>query len=446
MNVPVLDLKRQYESIQSKIDTAVLEVIRSAKYVLGPYVKEFEEKAAAYCGAKHAIGVASGTDALLLSLKALDIGPGDCVILPSFTFFATAGVVHNVGATPVFCDIDPQTFNLDPMHLRRILEGARCSSPVASGSNSRNHSAEKGLSATSHKPYATNTAVRFRAIIPVHLYGQIADMNEINAIAEEFELAVVEDAAQAIGATYRKEEQQVAGGTLPVETTVSDKRDPVSLQAALYKPQATGNGALPRAGTLGDLGCFSFYPTKNLGAYGDGGMITTNNDDLADKIRMLRVHGSRPKYYHRMVGVNSRLDAIQAAILSVKLNYLDSWSKARAEVADRYDEALSQVEGITTPLRVPGRSHIFHQYTLRITDGRRDGLKEHLQEQGIGSMIYYPVSLHLQECFSHLGYCEGQLPESESASREVLSLPIFPELTIEEQGNVVNAIKAFMEG
>ena len=245
-------------------------------------------------------------------------------------------------------------------------------------------------------------------------------MGVVKEIAQEYGLAVVEDAAQAIGATYL--------GGAPNEP---------------YEPNELG--AAPRAGTLGDLGCFSFYPTKNLGAYGDGGMITTNNDELADKLRMLRVHGSRPKYYHRMVGVNSRLDAIQAAILSVKLNHLDSWSIARAEVADRYDEALSQVDWITTPFRAPGRSHIFHQYTLRIADGRRDELKEHLKEQGIGSMIYYPVPLHLQECFSHLGYAEGQLPESESASREVLSLPIFPELTLEEQEHVVMAIKTCCE-
>ncbi len=445
MNVPVLDLKRQYAAIKDEIDTAILDVVASTQFVLGPHVKAFEESAAAYCGAKHAIGVASGTDALLLSLKALGIGPGDSVILPSFTFFATAGIVHNVGATPVFCDIDPQTFNLDPAHLRHILEGARGSLPVARGDNSSSSGSELDVSSTGYKPQATSHGLRFRAIIPVHLYGQIADMNEINAIAEEFELAVVEDAAQAIGATYQKEEQQVAGGTLPVGMTASDKRDLVAPQATLYKPPSTGHGPSARAGTLGDLGCFSFYPTKNLGAYGDGGMITTNNDELADKIRMLRVHGSRPKYYHRMVGINSRLDAIQAAILGVKLRHLDAWSTARGEVADRYDDALSQVEGITPPLRVPGRSHIFHQYTIRIANGRRDELKEYLKEQGIGSMIYYPVSLHLQECFSHLGYREGQLPESEKASREVLSLPIFPELTIEEQQNVVKAIKAFFE-
>ena len=379
MNVPVLDLQRQYESIRGELDAKILEVVRSGKYVLGPYVKEFEDAAAAYCGCKHAIGVASGTDALLLSLKALGVGPGDAVILPSFTFFATAGVVHNVGATPVFCDIDPKTFNLDTDHLREILS--------AGPTNSTNST--------------------FRAIIPVHLYGQMADMEEILRTADEYRLAVVEDAAQAIGATY----------------TSSD-------------------GTTAKAGTMGDLGCFSFYPTKNLGAYGDGGMVTTNDDALAETVRMLRVHGAKPKYYHHRVGVNSRLDAIQAAILGVKLQHLDDWSAARRAVADRYDDALSNIDGVAAPVRVDGRSHIFHQYTVRVADGRRDMAREALTEAGIGSMIYYPVPLHLQACFAHLGYREGQLPASERASHEVLSLPIFPELSDDERQEVIDAIKA----
>lgn len=457
MPVPVLDLKRQYAAIKDEIDAAILDVVASAQFVLGPHVKAFEEAAADYCGAKHAIGVASGTDALLLSLKALDIGPGDSVILPSFTFFATAGVVHNVGATPVFCDIDPQTFNLDPDHLRHILEGARGSSHVVSGDNSKSFGSEQGSSSTSYAPQATSRDLRFRAVIPVHLYGQIADMDEITAIAKEFGLAVVEDAAQAIGAEYWKEEQQVAGGTLPVGTTEADRTDEVPPQATLDKPQASSDplatnhklqaaGSEPSArsaGTLGDLGCFSFYPTKNLGAYGDGGMITTNDDELADKIRMLRVHGAKPKYFHRMVGFNSRLDAIQAAILSVKLRHLDAWSTARGELADRYDEDLSGLEGLITPFRAETRSHIFHQYTIRVLNGRRDELREHLKEQGIGTMIYYPIPLHLQDCFSHLECREGQLPQSESASHEVLSLPIFPELTAEEQENVIESMRTF---
>lgn len=378
MNVPVLDLKRQYEAIKAEMDAAILDVVGSTKFVLGPYVADFEEKAAAYCEVRHAIGVASGTDALLLSLRALGIGPGDAVILPSFTFFATAGVVHNVGATPIFCDIDPRTFNLDVDHVRELLGNPEASSKA-------------------------------KAIIPVHLYGQISDMDEVLAIAKEHGLAVVEDAAQAIG-------------------------------AACDMP----NG-LAKAGTIGDLGCFSFYPTKNLGAYGDAGMVITNDDDLADAVRMLRVHGARPKYFHRRVGVNSRLDAIQAAVLAVKLAYLDRWSAARAEKAGIYDAELSGLDGIVVPHRADDRTHIFHQYTIRVLDGRRDALREHLKERDVGTMIYYPRPLHLQECFAGLGYEEGRLPRSEAASREVLSLPVFPELTADEQDYVVETIRHFMK-
>jgi len=393
VNVPVLDLVRQYESIREEMDAAILEVVRSGKFVLGPFVRTFEEAAAEYCGVKHAVGVASGTDALFLSLRALEIGPGDGVILPSFTFFATAGVVHNVGATPVFADIDPKTFNIDPSHLREVLT-------------------------TDHGP-----RTRVKAVIPVHLYGQMADMGETMAIAKEHDLAVIEDAAQAIGAEYR-------ASTGP-RTTDSE-------------PRTTDHGQVFRAGSIGHLGCFSFYPTKNLGAYGDGGMIATDDDELAEVLRLLRVHGARPKYFHQMVGINSRLDAIQAAILSVKLRYLDEWSAARARIADRYDELLSGIDGIVTPHRAPDRTHIFHQYTIRVLNGRRDALRKHMQDQGIGTMIYYPVPLHLQECFAGLGYREGQLPETERMSREVLSLPIFPELTEEEQTDVADAIREFV--
>ncbi|MFC2078144.1 DegT/DnrJ/EryC1/StrS family aminotransferase [Candidatus Bipolaricaulota bacterium] len=416
MNVPVLDLRRQYEAIREEIDAAVLEVIGSTKYVLGPYVQDFEEKAAAYCNAAHAIGVASGTDALLLSLRALGVGPGDAVILPSFTFFATAGVVHNVGATPVFCDIDPATFNLNTNHLRELLSDAELSAKA-------------------------------KAVIPVHLYGQIADMDEVSAIAKAHDLSVVEDAAQAIGATYWGDGKQVARGTSPEKDAAASEASP---QATSHMPQASGNpqsaNHMPgsrKAGTLGDLGCFSFYPTKNLGAYGDAGMVTSNDDGLADAVRLLRVHGARPKYFHRMVGVNSRLDAIQAAILAVKLGHLDAWSAARAEKADAYDAALADLDGVVTPRRADGRSHIFHQYTIRAQGDRRDELREHLKERGVGTMIYYPQPLHLQECFAHLGYQEGQLPQSEAASREVLSLPIFPELTDDEQRHVVESIASF---
>ena len=373
MKVPILDLTRQYRAIKAEIDTAIQRVLESGRFILGPEVEAFEREITEYLGVKHAIGVASGTDALLLSLKALGIGPGDGVIVPSFTFFATAGVVANVGATPVFADIDPQTFNISTENVKEIL-------------------------------YHPSSPITIRAIIPVHLYGQPADMDEIMRLAKEHDLYVIEDAAQAIGAEYRGQ----------------------------------------KVGTIGHLGCFSFFPTKNLGAYGDGGLVVTNDDELAEKVRMLRVHGSKPKYYHHLVGTNSRLDALQAAILRAKLPHLDEWTVTRQEIAARYDELLRDVSGIGLPFRTPDRTHIFHQYTIRVLNGRRDTLQKHLREQGVGVQVYYPLPLHLQPCFRHLGYKEGDLPESERASREVLSLPMFPELTEEEQDYVVQAIKAFM--
>lgn len=268
----------------------------------------------------------------------------------------------------------------------------------------------------------TNPTIR--ALIPVHLYGQMAEMGEILAIADDHGLKVIEDAAQAIGAEYR-------GALSP-----NEPNEP-------YEPNEPVSSS--RAGSLADCGCFSFYPTKNLGAYGDAGMITTHNDELAGTLRMLRVHGADPKYYHQKVGFNSRLDAIQAAILAVKLKHLDRWSISRAQVADRYDALLRDVEGIVTPYRAADRSHIFHQYTIRVLDGKRDALREHLRERGIGTMIYYPRPLHLQACFADLGYREGELPESERASREALSLPIFPELLPEEIETVAHEIRAFVE-
>jgi len=374
MNIPILDLKRQYQSIKSEIDSAIARVIESGQFILGPEVEAFERAVAQYLGVKHAIGVASGTDALWLALKAANIGPGDRVIVPSFTFFATAGAVCNVGATPIFADIDPQTFNIDPDSVRNLLE--------------------------------SNAQIRekTKAIIPVHLYGQPAEMDEILELAQRYELTVIEDAAQAIGARYK-------------DRTV---------------------------GTLGHLGCFSFFPTKNLGAYGDGGLVVTNDDALAERVRMLRVHGSKPKYYHHIVGTNSRLDALQAAILRVKLAHLDEWTRARQHIAAQYDTAFSQLKGLTVPYRAPERTHIYHQYTIRVLGGRRDALQKFLKEHGISTEIYYPLPLHLQPCFAHLGYREGQLPESERASREVLSLPIFPELTMEEQERVIKAIQKFL--
>jgi len=391
MHIPILDLTRQYRAIQSEIDAAIRRVLESGRFILGPEVEAFETEIAEYLGVKHAIGVASGTDALFLSLKALGIGPGDGVIVPSFTFFATAGVVVNVGATPIFADIDPQTFNLDPTDVRRIL--------------------------------TTDSGPRTppKAVIPVHLYGQPADMDEIMAIAQEHNLYVIEDAAQAIGAEYSRP------------------------RTTHHGPHTTDHAPTRKAGTIGHLGCFSFFPTKNLGAYGDGGLVVTNDDELAEKVRMLRVHGSKPKYYHHLVGTNSRLDTLQAAILRVKLRYLDAWTAARQRIAARYDELLSDVGDIGLPYRAPDRTHIFHQYTIRIPNGRRDALQKYLKENEIGTQVYYPLPLHLQPCFQHLGYKEGDLPESERASQEVLSLPMFPELTEEEQNYVAQKIHDFVK-
>jgi len=406
MQVPLLDLTRQYESIKREIDEAIQRVVSSGRFILGPEIEAFEQEVAEYSGVKHAIGVASGTDALLLSLKALGVSPGDRVIVPSFTFFATAGVVHNVGGTPVFADIDPKTFNLDPADVRRIL-------------------------ATNHE-LRTN----IKAIIPVHLYGQMADMDEIMAIAEEYSIAVVEDAAQAIGAEY-------LARAIPGDQTISRGH---KLGNHKLRTMDHARGRLARkAGTIGHLGCFSFFPTKNLGAYGDGGMVVTKDDALAERVRILRVHGSKPKYYHQMVGVNSRLDALQAAILRVKLSHLNEWTAARQRVAARYDELFQDVRSIEIPYRARDWTHIFHQYTICVKNGRRDALRDYLRERGIGSFIYYPLPLHLQECFKGLGYNEGALPASERASKEVLSLPVFPELTREEQDLVMRAIQMFVE-
>ena len=403
MKVPILDLVRQYQSIKPEIDAAMLRVVGSGRFILGPEVEALEREVATFCGAKAAIAVASGTDALLLSLRALGIGPGDRVILPSFTFFATAGVVHNVGATPVFADVDRRTFNLAPDSVRAILKDKR-------------------------------QAKAIKAIIPVHLYGQMADMDELMEIATEHKLAVVEDAAQAIGAEYFSRTEPAS--SLEPRTPNPEPRTG-SPQATSHTPQAA------KAGTIGHLGCFSFFPTKNLGAYGDAGMIVTNDDALAERVRILRVHGSKPKYYHKLIGYNSRLDALQAAILRTKLPHLKEWTAARQRIADRYDRLLSGIDGIETPYRAPGRTHIFHQYTIRVAGGRRDALQKFLKEKEIGTEVYYPLPLHLQECFQSLGYRSGSLPESERASHDVLSLPIFPELRDEEQDHVVEAIKAF---
>jgi dTDP-4-amino-4,6-dideoxygalactose transaminase len=373
--VPLLDLKPQFETIREEIDRVLRRVVDSQMFILGSEVAEFEKEIAAYVGTPHAIGCASGTDALVLSLHALGLGPGDEVITTPFTFFATASCVARHGATPVFVDIDPKTFNIDPAKIEAAI------------------------------------TPRTKAIIPVHLFGQCADMDPILAIAESRGIAVVEDACQAIGATYA----------------------------------SNRTGKTHGAGSLGATGAFSFFPSKNLGAFGDGGVITTADDAIAARLRMLRVHGERERYKHQAIGWNSRLDALQAAVLRVKLPHLDVWSRGRIANANRYDRlfqdaGLSGLGHVVLPFRAPWGGHIFNQYTIRVKD--RDALSEHLKVNGIGWAIYYPIPLHLQECFAYLGYKAGQLPEAERAAREVISLPIFPELERSQLDHVVGEVAA----
>lgn len=363
--VPLLDMSRQYATLKDQLNAAVLNVMAHGKFILGPEMKQFEKDAAAFVGVKHAIGVASGTDALLLALRAAGVGPGDEVILPAFSFFATAGVVSRLGATPKFIDIDPETYNSDPTQIEAAI------------------------------------TPKTKAVMPVHLFGQCADMTPIVELAKAKGLTVVEDAAQALSSSYKE----------------------------------------TRAGALGDMGCFSFYPTKNLGGMGDGGMITTNNDQLADELLRLRVHGARPKYYNQTVGYNSRLDTMQAAVLAVKLPHLDSWSQARREHAAYYDEKLADL-AVDLPVVRDYGVHIYNQYTIALD--RRDEFRDHLKSRNIGHEIYYPVPLHLQECYKDLGYKPGDLPVSERAAARVCSLPIFPELTYEEQDYVVKAVADFV--
>jgi dTDP-4-amino-4,6-dideoxygalactose transaminase len=362
MEVPLLDLRMQYLSIKSEIDGAVAEVFQDCGFILGQRVAELEKLVAEYCGVKHGIAVASGTDALFLSLKACGIGPGDEVVTSTYSFFSSAGTIWNTGARPVFVDIEPDTFNLDVSQVKdRITENTK-------------------------------------AVMPVHLFGQCADMAPLLEVASESGLAVIEDAAQSIGAVYKGK----------------------------------------KAGSLGTLGCFSFYPTKNLGAYGDGGMIVTDDSSLADTLRMLRVHGAKPKYYHRTVGVNSRLDSLQAAVLLVKLKYLEGWSATRRKNAAIYDRLFKDTEVVTPKVR-EGNVSIYNQYVVRLPG--RDAVRESLKRTGIGTDIYYPLPLHLQECFKDLGYKKGDLPHSELASQESLALPVYPELTPEQQGYVVSSVR-----
>jgi dTDP-4-amino-4,6-dideoxygalactose transaminase len=369
--VPLCDVVAQYRELQEEIEAAVLRVLRSGQAILGPEVTAFEEEGAAYCGAAHAIGCASGTDALLLALHGLDLGTGDEVILPPFTFFATVGAVVRSGATPVFADIDPLTFNLDPEQVERKI------------------------------------TKRTRAVIPVHLFGQCCDMEPIWELADKHNLYVIEDAAQSFGADYQGR----------------------------------------RCGTLGVVGCFSFYPSKNLGTLGDAGMVTTNNTALARKMAALRVHGSEAKYYHKYLGWNARLDAVQAAILRVKLPHVERWVEARRGAAKRYDQLIeaAKLHGFFhRPTIRPHGRHTFNQYVVRVAAGHRDPLLKHLRAEGIGCDVYYPLCLHQQECLISLGYRAGDFPHSEEAARSVLALPIYPEITEAQQRRVIDTCAAYV--
>ena len=371
--VPALDLKAQYLSIREEIDQAIQTVVENQAFVLGPEVANLEREIASYCGASRAVGCASGSDALLLPLLALEVGPGDEIVTSPYSFFATAGAVWRTGAKPVFVDVEPDTYNIDPKAIESAI------------------------------------TPRTKGIIPVHLYGQTADMGPIDEIARRHNLFILEDAAQAIGASQ--------------------------------------NGR--RAGALGHVAAFSFYPSKNLGAFGDAGMITTLDAELADRVARLRVHGMEPKYVHHEVGFNSRLDALQAAVLRVKLRHLDSWTNARRLVAKRYDDLFEDrglAEIVQTPIERPGNFHVFNQYVVRVLDGSRDELKTYLSSRRIGTEVYYPIPLHLQTCFSTLGHVPGDFPVSEDSARRTLALPMYPELSEESQALVVDAIAAFYRG
>jgi dTDP-4-amino-4,6-dideoxygalactose transaminase len=370
MQVPLLDLKQQHAALRDELRDAVGRVLDSQQFILGEDVRLLETELARYTQTQYAVGCGSGSDALLLALLALDVGEGCEVVTTPFTFFATAGAIARTHARPVFVDIEPRTYNIDPARVEAAI------------------------------------TERTRALMPVHLYGQCAETEEILRIAERHNVPVIEDAAQAIGA-------EEAGR---------------------------------QAGSMGALGCFSFYPTKNLGAAGEAGMVTANDEQLAARLRRLRVHGGATEYHHDEVGFNSRLDTLQAAVLRVKLPYLDAWSDARRERADTYTRLLADagLEGeVTPPFIRPGVRHIFHQYVVRVGAARRDALIEHLKASGVGTKVYYPVPLHLQECFAYLGYREGDFPESERAARETLALPIYPELTREQQEYVVETVRRF---
>lgn len=413
--IPLLDLDAQYQSIRKPIRKAIDGVLKSQQFIMGDSVRAFEDDIRTYTGAKHAVACASGSDALLLSLMAIDCGPNDLVLTTPYSFFATGGAVARLGATPVFLDIDPSDYNLDPNQVEDFLK--------------KKHPLAKRL---------WTRGKRVRSMIPVHLYGQAARMSELMPLAEKYGLTVIEDAAQAIGATV--DGQQV--------------------------------------GTIGTFGCFSFFPSKNLGCYGDGGLVTVNDDDLAEKVRILRLHGSKPKYHHKLVGINSRLDTLQAAVLRVKLPYLDEWTEARRDVAHRYNRMFSKAgvaiswddlgcsgacshlggEGcglaqnpgmVVIPSETTGSAarkgrHIYHQYVIRTS--RRDAVVAALNEAEIGNAVYYPISLHEQECFSHLGYTREDCPAAHCASMQTLALPIYPELKKKQQQQVVDTIAEALSG
>ena len=369
MNIPLLDLVAQYYTIKDDVLAAMMKVVETQHFIMGPSVPELETAIARVSHAKHGVGCASGTDALLLPLKALNLKPGDEVITTPFTFFATAGTIHNAGGTPVFVDIQPGTFNIDPAAVKRAM------------------------------------TPRTRAIMPVHLYGQMADMLELMAIAKSQGVKIIEDAAQAIGARRKID------------------------------------GEWRMAGELGWVTGYSFFPSKNLGAWGDAGMMVTSDDAAADRLRKLRLHGGARQYHHEEVGTNSRLDTLQAAVLLAKLPHLSPWSAKRREHAAYYTKGFADVPQVQPPFVDPANEHIFHQYTLRAE--RRDALQAHLKKEGIGHAVYYPIPLHRQPCFAHLGYNEGSLPQAERASREVISLPIYPELTRAQLDRVIDTIRGF---
>jgi dTDP-4-amino-4,6-dideoxygalactose transaminase len=379
VNIPLLDLKKQYEAIKEEIIAATMEVYQSQRFILGPKVEELERKIAAYAKVKYAVGVSSGTDALLISLMNADIGPGDLVITSPYTFFSTAGSIARLGAIPVFVDIDHLTYNIDPEKLEKRISGLKA-----------------------------EERSRLKAILPVHLFGQCADMDDIIAIARSLGILIIEDAAQAIGAEYM-----------------------------------SSDGSLRRAGSMGNYGCFSFFPSKNLGSFGDGGMVTTNDEEAFQRLKIMRVHGSQPKYYHKVIGGNFRLDALQASILLIKFRYLEQWTEKRIKNTRIYREVFARegIEGIELPFEGKGR-HIYNQFVIKIHQ-KRDELKSYLTNQGIGCEIYYPVPLHIQECFLYLGYHPEDCPVSLEAAAKTIALPIYPELRAEQIEYIVEKISSF---